>query len=95
MTSQMCALETMQEDKTGTQKVPLRWIKGRFDVQKGARELGKSLEHQEEQLRELGKGLSLENRRLRRDLLALHNSLTGGMGPLPRDRMAQFVPGEV
>lgn len=40
-------------------------------------ELEKGLEHQE-RLRKLGKGLSLEEKKLRGDLLALYNSLTGG-----------------
>lgn len=44
-------------------------------------ELGKGLELQE-QLRELGKGLNLKERRLRRDLLTVHNSLTGEVFPL-------------
>ncbi|KAF4803763.1 hypothetical protein TURU_013295 [Turdus rufiventris] len=43
-------------------------------------ELGKGLEHKsdEEQMKELGKGLSLEKRRLKGELVAVHNSLTGG-----------------
>ncbi|RMC01245.1 hypothetical protein DUI87_22194 [Hirundo rustica rustica] len=64
-------------------------------------ELGTELEPQEQLGTELGKGLSLEERRLRRDLLALHNSLTGahsrrGRALLPGnwDRRRGFGPGE-
>ncbi|RMC17092.1 hypothetical protein DUI87_05669 [Hirundo rustica rustica] len=73
-----------------------------------AKKLGKGLEikSDEEQLRELGKQLRLEKRRLRRNLLALHNSLTGGdsqgeVGPFPRNKQLdhrkwpEVMPGQL